>query len=86
MQRPKTALCSAEEEEEVTGRQVPLVQELAPGNVTLSQEARGGGICMCVCIYVSVYMYIHVYVFRVYTYIYIYTYMTYIVSKSDCDS
>eukprot|EP00439_Symbiodinium_sp_Y106_P031467 s1737_g3.t1 len=27
-----------EEEEEVTGRQVPLVQELAPGNVTLSQE------------------------------------------------
>ena len=69
MQRPKTALCSAEEEEEVTGRQVPLVQELAPGNVTLSQEARGGG--MCVCVYVSVYMYIHVYVFRVYTYIYI---------------
>ena len=48
MQRPKTALCSAEEEEEVTGRQVPLVQELAPGNVTLSQEARGGGMCVCV--------------------------------------
>ncbi|OLP76340.1 hypothetical protein AK812_SmicGene43741 [Symbiodinium microadriaticum] len=29
---------SEEEEEEVSGRQVPLVQELAPGNVTLSQE------------------------------------------------